>query len=77
MKYYKEQLNQLVDDHPYFKSIQVRDTVGNSTHCLALNIESIPIFIAFLKKEQKRLKNLEQTAEKSNGGNENENQDHT
>lgn len=62
MNYHKDQLNRLVDCD-YFKSIKVFDGSGNSTKQMDLNSESIPALIEFLKKEQKRLKLIEKSAE--------------
>lgn len=56
MNYYKEELKKLKDSE-YFKNLIVSDDQGSKTKTLSINLESIPVLIEFLKKEQKRLEN--------------------
>jgi len=62
MTYHKDQLNKLIDVE-FNKSVVVFDGSGNKTKQMDINLESIPILIEFLKKEEKRLKLLENKTE--------------
>ena len=55
MNYYKKELDNLKNTE-YYKSIIITDNSGQKTKNLDINLESIPEFIKFLKKEEKRLK---------------------
>lgn len=54
--YYESELSQLKPDNEYSQSMVISDGQGNKTKTLALNSESIPVLIDFLKKEAKRIK---------------------
>jgi len=56
--YYKNQLKRLKPDRVYSQSIKIMDGVGNTTNCLSLNSESIPILIAFLIDELKQINKI-------------------
>lgn len=59
--YYKAQLDKLEHDFKYAMSMVIVDANGNKTKSLALNTESIPVIIAFLKKEEEHAKLMEET----------------
>ena len=53
--YYSNQLKRLEHDPDFFKTVKLHDSNGNATKNMDLNLDSIPVLIAFLKTELARL----------------------
>lgn len=57
MNYYRQQLKKLKKDSEFNLKIKIFDSLGNSTNCLDLSSESIPIIKKFLDSLTSEVKN--------------------